>query len=177
MRKLLLLSVLAAGALAVPATAEPTTKVMIDAGGPLDGCTLVAVRNDDFTGGQGTWTGVLVVAGPGIGWCEVRVNGSPAAPRVNSILIISGAPGLGAGPVTFAASDPNTVTVCRSSGGCEGVTVLPDAIRPLLIPVDAVLCSIIQNLAPGVPPVLDIDVDGDVAVLGVSVWDCPPYGA
>jgi hypothetical protein len=43
--------------------------------------------------------------------------------------------------------------------------------------LDAILCPILASLAPGVPGVLDIDAEGDVAIAGIPFWDCPPYGS
>jgi len=40
---------------------------------------------------------------------------------------------------------------------------------------DGILCPILISLAPGVPGVIDINSEGDVAIAGIPFWDCPPY--
>jgi hypothetical protein len=41
--------------------------------------------------------------------------------------------------------------------------------------VDGAACPALAALSPGLPGVADIAGDGDVALLGSQVWDCPPY--
>lgn len=43
--------------------------------------------------------------------------------------------------------------------------------------VDPVACDILAAFAPGVPGVVEVTDDGDTHVLGLRVYDCPPYGS
>lgn len=38
------------------------------------------------------------------------------------------------------------------------------------------LCAALAALAPGLPPYVTIDGQGDVYLTGEWFWDCPPYG-
>lgn len=42
--------------------------------------------------------------------------------------------------------------------------------------LDPWVCTVTKIARPGAPGVVDIAEDGDVAVLGVPAYDCPPYG-
>ena len=41
---------------------------------------------------------------------------------------------------------------------------------------DQMLCPTLAGLAPGVPGVVDINLQGDVFLAGEGFFDCPPYG-
>jgi hypothetical protein len=40
---------------------------------------------------------------------------------------------------------------------------------------DPLICGPLASLSPGVPGVIDINSEGDVAIAGEPFWDCPPY--
>lgn len=40
---------------------------------------------------------------------------------------------------------------------------------------DPYVCPMLKSLAPGLPPDVLIEPDGDVIVRGSAQWDCPPY--
>ena len=42
---------------------------------------------------------------------------------------------------------------------------------------EPVVCSLLIQLRPGVPGVVDVTYEGDVYVLGEFFWDCPPYAS
>jgi hypothetical protein len=43
--------------------------------------------------------------------------------------------------------------------------------------VDPILCPLLASLSPGLPPVVTIDSEGDLALFGTgTLYDCPPYG-
>ena len=41
--------------------------------------------------------------------------------------------------------------------------------------LDPLLCSVLVQLTPGVPGLVDVNDEGDVYLFGVLFWDCPPY--
>ena len=143
------------------------------------------------------------VADPGAStsvYCEVRVNGSAVAATPAGA---SGQVSTSAGQVTYTASDTDNVELCAvwTDGEFCGETTTtqfpPEAVfdaidlvfatlEPVLVTIDQILhdvtsipdatiCPIIASLSPGVPGVVDISAEGDVAVAGIGIWDCPPY--
>lgn len=186
---------------AAPAAADGTTVMTgqvtyVDASVLAGHCHMVAFAQETATGGQDTYTGVAV--GVVVGYtplatlepvdvrCFVRINGHDAAGTTGGALV----PGVDetVGQVTFTASETDSVELCMVFGlsrgigpVCEPTTrdqVPPQTVQDLLFIVhvaDFLLCPILASLAPGVTGVLDITADGDVAVLGENVHDCPPY--
>lgn len=45
----------------------------------------------------------------------------------------------------------------------------------LLLQMDLVVCGELRRAAPGAPPAVEIQPDGDLYVAGEWVWECPPY--
>jgi len=70
-------------------------------------------------------------------------------------------------------------------GTVQEILDLVDALRDQFCSVDLCIppdnpfgyCPILAGLTPGIPPVIDVDPEGDVEVLGHQVHDCPPYGS
>lgn len=59
---------------------------------------------------------------------------------------------------------------------CDLVGPVFDLVDDVLVEYgDPVICEVFRRLAPGVPGVVDIDAEGDVALQGVPFWDCAPY--
>ena len=96
------------------------------------------------------------------------------------------------GRVTYTASDVQTVALCTEwrAGQENGTTCFspdPTQIPPhpphdflgsvfdLISGLFGPECLVLQALAPGVPGVVDIDSEGDVAIAGIPFWDCPPF--
>lgn len=48
-------------------------------------------------------------------------------------------------------------------------------VNGVLLLLDPLICSVLVELAPGVPGIVDIMSDGDVYIVGEFIWDCPPY--
>jgi hypothetical protein len=72
-------------------------------------------------------------------------------------------------------------TVCVADDGCNNENApvciaVTGCNNSLLSALDSTICPIIAALAPGVPGIVDIGPDGDVTVVGVATYDCPPYG-
>ena len=64
-----------------------------------------------------------------------------------------------------------------SSAAFEALQPVVDAaseVTPIIHPLG---CPVLASLRGGVPGVIDIDNQGDVAVAGEPVWNCPPYGS
>lgn len=76
-------------------------------------------------------------------------------------------------------TDPTVICagfVCPGDGcECSIETGCPDDDDPFVTVVDPIVCPVFASLAPGVPGVVDIEAEGDVALLGAPFWDCPPY--
>lgn len=163
-------------------------------------CGFNTVSQETATGGQDTFTGtaygylVSDTAGEIVSVsCEVRVDGSTVAATH---------PGFGTqgattqGQVTYTASDTQDVDLCAvwTAGQTSGevcadttstqlppqeVVDLIDVVLGLVSDTstvaDPLVCPLLAGLSPGVPGVVDIYSDGDVALAGELFWDCPPY--
>ena len=196
MRKLLL------GALAgcLLATATPANSVLtvhtyvaydVDA---TDGCVFVAIKDDTLPllpiGGNHSWTGVGVLAAPGTAAarCYIKINGVEER-TVPALVSQAGfAVGAVAAGYFFYARLVDYIEFCsdHSVTRCDEATVIEvpsqsaddlqrSAAEQFL---DPTLCVVLGTQAPGVPPTLNIDPSGDVAIENGPhrrVWDCPPY--
>ena len=81
--------------------------------------------------------------------------------------------------------EDQTLSVCVAAGLCPGYlgvyavvnghvllnTCTPAHIDRFWMPE----CDVLMLFAPGIPGVVDIDWDGDLAVDGYPVWECPPF--
>jgi hypothetical protein len=166
------LAMLAVGA--PPSHAAPTTAQ----------CGGVAFAQKEVTGGSETYTGTLYGyavfddLGTHTFRCYVTVDGAEqsATPTQSGSSAIAAA-----GQVTFSVSPGQTVVECLEIDGatlnCHPVDMIAlgplPSVRSL---VDPILCPILQSLAPGVPPVIKIESDGDLSVFTTGrLYDCPPY--
>ena len=189
MFKKIMMTALAVSAIALNAPAAQALAVQ-------GRCNFDTLAQETATGGQDTFTGaaegfaVSDQAGANISViCEVRVNGSPVA---STPTLTSGQVSTTAGPVTYTAADTDNVELCAVWTGTESdefcsettTTQIPpqeviDLINEILALtglIDPILCPILIGLAPGIPGVVDITATGDVYILGIWFWDCPPYG-
>lgn len=166
-------------------------------------CRLAAVAHEQATGGRETYTGTLV----GVAVAHHPATTTPAFIDVQCVLLVdgevvdeaddSGSTGVDSvsKQTTFFAADTQDVEICVAVGlfggpvcaGTQRTRVPPQEVEDLVgqvldivrdnTGVDHVACPVLASLAPGVPAVVDVDVDGDVAVGGGRVYDCPPYGS
>jgi hypothetical protein len=171
----------------------------------LGGCGMVAVNDTTpagiLSGGINTWGAVLIasaVATEADGVtpapsatitvdCSVHVNGA-SGPFGRLADGVGAAAGAG-GPFILDAAPDAVIEVCervtvageahsRCTRGSVVETPVPDPpleVDRLVAVVDAALCSILRMLAPGLPGIADIAPDGDLSVLGLTVYDCRPF--
>ena len=78
----------------------------------------------------------------------------------------------GNGPVTPDRLSTEATAACREAISQE---LVPQPVQDILEGLDPAICAIIIANVPDVPPVLDVDEEGDIRVADVLVWDCPPY--
>ncbi len=126
--------------------------------------------------------------------CELRVMGTPVATATFAGTVVV----TGAKRVSYTTADINeaaNVMVCTTidytsddtptESFCpyvDSVPLLPDQVYDAGSDIvgaandviDPALCPAAASLAPGVPGVVDIGLDGNVSVNGEPFWDCPP---
>ena len=131
--------------------------------------------------------------------CEIRLNDVVAATASGSgsgVVVV-------AGQVSYTSTDFDDVDICTivdftsddtpTTTTCFDipVTQVPphpphntiELVLELLGPyldlvfgyVDPAVCAAFQDQAPGAPPTVVIDDEGDVYLDGSLFWDCPPY--
>jgi hypothetical protein len=123
--------------------------------------------------------------------CELYINGT----LVDTPLTASGNGVVAAaGTFSFTAEDTDVIQICNHvvvggedhytncwDGGhglpelYEVAQFLIDQVIPIIDQIDPLVCTQFSALAPGIPGVVDIQPEGDIAVLGEPFWDCPPY--
>ena len=60
---------------------------------------------------------------------------------------------------------------------CDKIVGYEDIqVHEVVAAVDAAVCPVFAQAAPGVPGVVDVSPKGDVDLLGEPFWFCPPYG-
>ena len=183
-------ALVAAGVVAAPATHASHESV---------DCRLVAVAETTLTGHARTFTGIAagyVVGGVGEAVsirCGVYVDGTLVFPIPGPSSGTTAA--VFAGQVTYDAEPTQTVELCAewTAGSESGTTCFPvqretvspndvvdeatapivDAVGALLDPVVCLATNTVDDVQD-VRGAIDIEDDGDVTVLGVPVWDCPP---
>ena len=181
-----LLGVLAAGLLAAGAPAASAH----DNSQVTSACVIHQSFNFVVGGFSYYLTGAAATpeAGGGTFWCEIRVDGDTVASSVHTHgehMFAS------AGPARSWASelDLADLEVCTRIDWDDNHTPLEECApaadvlttannflnETILKPTDVLTCAVLGLLAPGVPGVVDIDPTGDMAVLGIPFWDCPPY--
>ena len=188
MIKNLMIASLAAGALALNAPAAFAEHAVFD-------CGFDTVAQETATGGQDTFTGAaygyVVSPTPGESVsirCYVSVDGAEVASTPTG----SGTQAATtAGQVTYTATDTQDVDLCAewTAGSESGSTcfettttqIPPQEVIDLIVLLtsipDPLICPVFAGLTPGVPGVVDIDAEGDIALAGGDFWDCPPYGS
>lgn len=148
-------------------------------------CGGAAVAQQTLTGGSTTYVGVLygyAVFGDGGTHtlrCYVAVDGAEQSSTPTQV-------GTGAvataGEATFSALPEATVVECLEIDGatvnCHPFDMIAIGPVPGLGDViDPILCPLLASLAPGVPPFVNIQFDGDLSLFTTGkLYDCPPYG-
>lgn len=160
-------------------------------------------------GGQGVFTGQVNLAAvavngdntpaSGTATCTLVINGVPQLPPALSVT--STGVFVGADTVQFNSnSDSDVIEICTDipttppTHFCQTLTLTQVVPQPVVDAIDLViatlndnvlskidptLCPLLGSLAPGIPPAIYIDPEGDTYVGGHTinekVWDCPPY--
>ena len=78
-----------------------------------------------------------------------------------------------------------TLSVCATGGFCPGYLFVYAALNGEVLLdtcTDAHIdrfwmpeCDVLRIFSPGIPGIIDIGWDGDLAVDGYPVWECPPF--
>ena len=142
---------------------------------------IVAVATNENLGTPAATASIHVV-------CDLYINWSYAG----TLLTASGTGvALAAGPTSFVASPWDVVHICETVDvhgdvhvTCYLATFVPAVPVPVanlvvnvLTVLDPTLCLLLGGAAPGLPGTVDVDPNGDVRVLGDTMYDCPPYGS
>jgi hypothetical protein len=136
-------------------------------------CGGVAVSNGVAGGYTAVLYGVATFTDTGTHTlrCYVQlVGGTPGVTGTGTGVVAA------AGPVSFGTAPPN-VQECME---IDSVTVECHSMPVVGIPdrtvLDPIVCPILKALAPGLPPVVTIQPDGDLYVFSTGrLYDCPPY--
>jgi hypothetical protein len=127
--------------------------------------------------------------------CELLVDGASQGEMLAATGI--GVVAAAAVPFAFVADETDVVTLCthatvdgHPTSTCHDLTArqlvpseLVDVINALIELLIEILwadpgdptCLILGELPPGAPGIVDITPEGDVYVLTVFIFDCPPY--
>ena len=141
---------------------------------------IVAVATNENLGTPAPTASIRVV-------CDLYINGSWAGflPSVSGTGVA-----VAAGSISFIASPGDVVEICESVNvhgdphvTCHLATTagipgpVANLVSTVLTVLDPTLCLLLGGAAPGLPGTVDVDPNGDVRVLGDTMYDCPPYGS